>query len=379
MKINAVTVLGCTGSVGTQTLDAAEALGLRITALAAGKNIDIAEAQARRFRPDFIALADESAASALRARLAGTGISVGGGASAVLEAAAMPTGRVVGAIVGIAGLRPCLAALEAGNSLALANKESLVCAGALFTKRRDRLFPVDSEHCAIWQCLDSGRKADVSRLILTASGGPFRGYTRERLASVSPEDALRHPSWRMGPKITVDSATMMNKGFELIEASWLFDVPPERIDVLVHPQSVVHSMVEFSDGAVIAQLAEPDMRLPIAYALTYPERRGVGVKRLRLEERGELTFFAPDPIAFPAPSVARRAFALGGTACASLNAVNEAAVAGFLSGRIGFTDITGIAEEVLSRSEVLPVSSLEAVEQADAEARRLYGEIISRR
>lgn len=376
-----ITVLGATGSIGRQTLDVAERLGIGVRAIAAGRNVNAMEEAARRFRPAFAAMQDEDAAQALKERLRDTGIRVGGGEAAVLEAARMEADKTVAAIVGIAGLRPCLAAIEAGRDVALANKEALVCGGALVTaaaKRRNvRLIPVDSEHSAVYQCLQ-GHK-NKKRILLTASGGPFFGRTRSELRSVTVEQALAHPNWRMGAKISIDSATMVNKGLELIEASWLFDVPEQNIDILVHRQSIVHSMVEFEDGAILAQLGVPDMRVPIAYALTGPERVDFGADRLDLRRLASLTFEAPDEETFPATKLARAAFRMGGTAPVIFNGANEAAVALFLAGRIGFLKITELIEGALEACAAEPLTGVESVFAADRQAREAVERLALRR
>ena len=376
-----ITVLGATGSIGRQTLDVAERLGIGVRAIAAGQNVDAMEEAARRFRPAFAAMRDEAAAEALKVRLRDTGIRVGGGEAAVLEAARMESDKTVAAIVGIAGLRPCLAAIETGRDVALANKEALVCGGALVTaaaKRRNvRLIPVDSEHSAVYQCLQ-GHK-NKKRILLTASGGPFFGRTRSELRSVTVAQALAHPNWRMGAKISIDSATMVNKGLELIEASWLFDVPEQSIDILVHRQSIVHSMVEFEDGAILAQLGVPDMRVPIAYALTGPERVDFGAERLDFRRLASLTFEAPDEETFPATKLARAAIRTGGTAPVIFNGANEAAVALFLAGRIGFLKITELIEGALEACAAEPLTCIESVFEADRQAREAVGRLALRR
>ena len=376
-----ITVLGATGSIGRQTLDVAERIGIGVRAIAAGRNVNAMEEAARRFHPAFAAMQDEDAAQALKERLRDTGIRVGGGEAVVLEAARMEADKTVAAIVGIAGLRPCLAAIETGRDVALANKEALVCGGALVTaaaKRRNvRLIPVDSEHSAVYQCLQ-GHK-NKKRILLTASGGPFFGRTRSELRSVTVEQALAHPNWRMGAKISIDSATMVNKGLELIEASWLFDVPEQNIDILVHRQSIVHSMVEFEDGAILAQLGVPDMRVPIAYALTGPERVDFGAERLDLRRLASLTFEAPDEETFPATKLARAAFRTGGTAPVIFNGANEAAVALFLAGRIGFLKITELIEGALEACAAEPLTGVESVFAADRQAREAVERLALRR
>ena len=369
-----LSLLGATGSIGRQTLDVAEHLGLEVCALAAGKRVRELEDAARRFRPKLAVLYDEKAAAELRIKLADTETKVLSGMGGLLEAASMEEAdTVLAAMSGAVGLRPALRALEAGKKLALANKETLVCAGNLVTalakERGLPLLPVDSEHSAIFQCLQGG--GEVRRILLTASGGPFRTLGREALKTVTREDALKHPNWAMGPKITVDSATLMNKGLEFIEAMWLFGLPPEKITVLVHPQSVVHSAVEFADGAVIAQLGTPDMRLPIQLALTWPERKPSPAPALDLTKTAPLTFEEPDLRRFPCLALAMECAGHKGTAdCAVMNAANEEAVDAFLRGQIGFTQICDLVAAVLERLSGLPGGSLEEIVAADEAARR---------
>ena len=369
-----LSLLGATGSIGRQTLDVAEHLGLAVCALAAGKRVRELEDAARRFRPKLAVLYDEKAAAELRIKLADTETKVLSGMGGLLEAASFPEAdTVLAAMSGAVGLRPALRALEAGKKLALANKETLVCAGNLVTalakERGLPLLPVDSEHSAIFQCLQGG--GEVRRILLTASGGPFRTLGREALKTVTREDALKHPNWAMGPKITVDSATLMNKGLEFIEAMWLFGLPPEKITVLVHPQSVVHSAVEFADGAVIAQLGTPDMRLPIQLALTWPERKPSPAPALDLTKTAPLTFEEPDLRRFPCLALAMECAGHKGTAdCAVMNAANEEAVGAFLRGQIGFTQIYDLVAAVLEKLSGLPGGSLEEIVAADEAARR---------
>ena len=369
-----LSLLGATGSIGRQTLDVAEHLGLEVCALAAGKRVRELEDAARRFRPKLAVLYDEKAAAELRIKLADTETKVLSGMGGLLEAASFPEAdTVLAAMSGAVGLRPALRALEAGKKLALANKETLVCAGNLVTalakERGLPLLPVDSEHSAIFQCLQGG--GEVRRILLTASGGPFRTLGREALKTVTREDALKHPNWAMGPKITVDSATLMNKGLEFIEAMWLFGLPPEKITVLVHPQSVVHSAVEFADGAVIAQLGTPDMRLPIQLALTWPERKPSPAPALDLTKTAPLTFEEPDLERFPCLALAMECAGHCGTAdCAVMNAANEEAVGAFLRDRIGFTQIYELVAAVVEKLSGLPGGSLEEIIAADEASRR---------
>ena len=363
-------LLGATGSIGTQTLEVAEKAGYRLLAMAVGSRIDAFEEQLRRFRPAFAAVYDEKAAADLKVRIADLPIRVLSGMDGLCTLAALPKADLVlNAVVGMVGLLPTMAAIGAGHDVALANKETLVAGGAFVMdavrKNGVRLLPVDSEHSAIFQCLQGKpEKGRVRRLILTASGGPFFGYTKDKLETVTPQMALKHPNWSMGAKITVDSASMMNKGLEIIEARWLFDMPEDRIDVVVHRESVVHSLVEYDDGAVLAQLGEPDMRVPIQYALTYPDRLPSPVKRLSLADWGRLTFFAPDDAAFPAMQVCREALRRGGAYPAAVNAVNERAVALFLAGKLPFSRIPALAEETLAKTLPTP-SSVEDILEID--------------
>jgi len=369
-------ILGSTGSVGTRTLDvvASHPEKFTITALAAGNNLDLLEQQVRRFRPRFAAVAGEAGARELARRLAGAGTQVAWGTDG-LRAAAADTGAdmVVSAIVGGAGLVPTMAALSAGKTLALANKETLVMAGELVTAeaaaRGTRILPVDSEHSAIFQCLENGDTSQVRRIVLTASGGPFRTRPLEAFATITPEDALRHPTWSMGKKITIDSATLVNKGLEVIEAQWLFGLPVERVDVIVHPQSIVHSLVEYVDGSFLAQLGVTDMRLPIQYALTYPQRCECPAARLALEEVSALTFEAVDRRKFPCLDLAYEAARGGGSWPTVLNAANEVAVQWFLDRRIGFDEIPTIIRKALDAHPHRPVRSVEDVLEVDRQVR----------
>ncbi|MCL2409748.1 MAG: 1-deoxy-D-xylulose-5-phosphate reductoisomerase [Oscillospiraceae bacterium] len=373
---NAISLLGSTGSIGRQTLETAELLGLRVRSLGANKNIKLLEAQMRRFKPDIVAVFDNDSARDFKTRVRDTDVRVVAGIDGLVEAAcADGVSTVVTAVVGTIGLIPTLAAIEQGRTIALANKETLVCAGSLVMKtakeRGTAIIPVDSEHSALFQCLKAEKPEHVKRLILTASGGPFRGWGRDRLTKVTPEMALRHPNWSMGRKITIDSATMMNKGLELIEAMHLFDVPPEKIGIVVHPESVVHSMVEFNDNSVIAQLAQPDMCLPIQYALTYPERRASLVDSLDLTKLiSGLTFEEPDFDAFPCLRLAIETAQTGGIAPAVMNGANEAAVELFLAGKIGFYGIYESVSAALDKITNIENPSLEDLMSADIEAKR---------
>ncbi|MDP8254222.1 MAG: 1-deoxy-D-xylulose-5-phosphate reductoisomerase [Candidatus Alcyoniella australis] len=378
-----LTILGSTGSIGTQALGLAAENPERfeVVGLAAGSNVELLAEQVARFAPSAVAVRGESEAEALRA-LIGDGTEVLCGTAGACELASRSTDLVVSAMVGAVGLEPTLAAIEAGNDVALANKEALVCAGELVLQRVEqrgvRLLPIDSEHSAILQSMLGHRREDLRRIILTASGGPFRGMQREGLESVEPEQALAHPTWKMGPKISIDSATMMNKGLEVIEAHWLFNVEPQRIEVLIHPQSIVHSLVEYVDGVCIAQLGLPDMRGPISFALSYPERIQGAVAPLHLEQLADLEFTAVDHRAFPCLGLAYRALELGGTAPAALNAANEQAVTAFLERRIGFLDIPRIIGEVLEGHEPQQLDSIERVLEADREARHSADGLIGR-
>ncbi len=346
-----IAILGSTGSIGTQALDVARFKGYRVDALAAGRNIRLLEEQIREFEPRFCAVADKEAAQDLKVRVADTGVKIFAGTEGICEISRMTSAdTVINSIVGRAGLLPTVSVLEAGKTLALANKESLVCAGALVKALAEKkslpILPVDSEHSAIFQCMQAGRRSEVRRVLLTASGGPFFGKTAEELKNMTAAQALAHPTWSMGAKITVDSATLMNKGFEVIEAAYLFDLPPEMIEVVVHRESIVHSMVEFEDRTVIAQLSLPDMRDCIQYALTYPERSESPVAPLDFEKISRLTFCHPDMKTFRLLPLALYAMKEKGLKGAVLNGANEAAVALFLSGKITFTQIFDLVEKV---------------------------------
>lgn len=378
-----VSVLGSTGSVGRNTLDLIERHPDRfaVAALAAGSNAALLAEQARRTRAEFAAVADPHAWPALKAALAGTGIEAAAGPEAVDEAARRDADWTMAAIVGAAGLAPTLTAVRGGRVVALANKEALVCAGNLFVAEARAagatILPVDSEHNAIFQVFDTARPAAIEKIILTASGGPFRTLSRAAMAAKGLDDALAHPNWSMGPKISIDSATMMNKGLELIEAHHLFAMPEDRIDILVHPQSVVHSLVAYVDGSVLAQLGSPDMRTPIAYALAWPERMPTPTARLDLAALAQLTFEAPDPVRFPALRLAREALRAGGSAPIVLNAANEEAVGAFATGRIGFTEIAGVVAAVLDALPVSAVADLATVFEIDRRARDVASRLIA--
>lgn len=378
-EVRRVSVLGATGSIGASTLDllGRDRERFEIEALTAHCRVDELVAAARRLRPAIAVIGREDLYHKLKDGLEGTGIAAEAGQGALLEAAARPVDWTIGAIVGAAGLEPTLAAARNAKVLALANKECLVCAGALFkdelARCGTRLVPVDSEHSAIFQVLAGERPERIERLILTASGGPFRTMSRDRMADVTPEQAVSHPKWSMGAKISIDSATMMNKGLEVIEAFHLFDVAPERIDVVIHPQSVIHSMVEYCDGAVLAQMGEPDMRTPIAVALAWPDRMPTPVKRLDFAAIGALTFAAPDETRFPCLALARAALRRGGALPTLLNAANEVAVEAFLRREIGFLAIPEIVERVLAAAVEPAPRAIADVLAIDAAARRRAG------
>ncbi len=373
--MQAISVLGSTGSIGRQTLDVAAKLGTRVVCLAAGQNLDRMEAQCRQFHPRLAVMATREAAAALKLRLGDCAIEIMYGMQGLLAAATLPEAdAVVTAVVGMLGLRPTLAAIDAGKRICLANKETLVCAGELVMARaREKgaeIIPVDSEHSAIFQCLMGQPKNRVRRLLVTCSGGPFYGMTPDELKNVTKHDALCHPNWTMGPKITVDCATLMNKGLELIEAMRLYGLPLSQVEAVIHRQSIVHSLVEFCDGAVLAQLGTPDMRLPIQLALTYPDRLPSPAPDLDLLTCRPLTFDAPDEAAFPCLRLAKQAAAQGGCACAALNGANEAAVALFLEEKIGFYDIPRLVEAALAQAPGTKDPDLEAILAVDAAARQ---------
>lgn len=384
MAVRTVSVLGATGSVGGATMallrEAPERYAVR--ALVGGSRPEALAALAREFRAEVAVIADAGRLPALREALAGTATRAEAGAEAIAAAAALPADWTMAAISGAAGLVPTLAAIARGGTIALANKESLVCAGPIMLREVARtgatLLPADSEHCAIFQVLERPNAAGIDRITITASGGPFRTFTPAQMAAVTPEQALRHPVWSMGRKITVDSATLMNKGLELIEAARLFPLPPERIDVLVHPQSVVHGLVHYRDGSVLAQLGSPDMRVPIAHTLAWPERMETTAARLDLAAIATLTFAKPDTARFPALALARDALIAGGGAPTILNAANEVAVEAFLARRIGFLDIVRVTEAVLAELGAPAVDDLDAVLALDRAAREAAGGLTAR-
>ena len=381
-----VTLLGATGSIGTSTVDLLrqEAARYRVEAVTARRNAGALARLARELGASFAAVADPDAYAELKAELSGSGIEAAAGPAAVVEAAQRPADWVMAAITGATSLQPTLAAAERGATVALANKECLVCAGALFMRRAAaagaRILPVDSEHNAIFQALGAGRREDVRRIVLTASGGPFRTWPIEAIRKVTLEQALKHPTWTMGPKVTIDSATLMNKGLELIEAHHLFALGPDALDVVVHPQSVVHGMVEFRDGSVVAQLGSPDMRIPIAHCLAWPVRMGTPAARLDLARLATLTFEEPDPIRFPALALARRALTAGGAAPTVLNAANEVAVREFIGRRLGFSGISALVEATLDAAErrgaMAEPQSVEDAVAIDHNARRLATDLL---
>jgi len=372
-----ITILGSTGSIGDSTIDLIDrdADVYDVVALTANGNWAKLAEQAKRLKPAIVAVADHDAYADLKAALAGTGVKVVAGPEGVCEAADVASDWVMAAIVGAAGLRPTLTAVARGTVIALANKECLVSAGSVFTdavaRHKATLLPVDSEHNAIFQVFDFDQKEKVRKVILTASGGPFRTWSTAEMREATPKQAVAHPKWSMGAKISVDSATMMNKGLEVIEAHHLFGLPSEGIDIVVHPQSVIHSMVEYCDGSVLAQLGTPDMRTPIAFALGWPKRLNAPTTRLNLADIASLTFEQPDDVRFPALRLARRALQAGGSAPTILNAANEVAVARFLAGEVGFLDIAAIVEHTLDRVAAQSLNSLDDVMAVDGEARRI--------
>ena len=368
-----IVVLGSTGSIGTQTLEIVRYhKDIRVLALAAGSNIVLLEAQAREFLPDLVCVWDQEKARELAGRLKDVPVKVCAGMDGLLEAASMEQAdMVVTAVVGMIGIRPTIAAIEAGKDIALANKETLVTAGHLIMplakEKGVKIYPVDSEHSAIFQSLKGEDSARISRILLTASGGPFQGWTREQMKDVKLEDALKHPNWSMGRKITIDSATMVNKGLEVMEARWLFDVDFDRIEVVVQPQSVIHSMVEFLDGGIIAQLGTPDMKLPIQYALYEKERKSLPGDRLDFKTLGKITFEAPDFVNFPGLALAYQAGRTGGSAPTVFNAANEWAVSRFLDRKIGFLAITDLIGEAVERHYVIENPTVEQILDCEAE------------
>lgn len=376
-----ITVLGSTGSVGTQALDVARAQSVKVDAICGAKSISLLEEQIREFSPEVCAVLDESAAKDLKIKVADTNCQIISGYDAIIElAGAAKSDSVINSITGKAGLAPSVAAIRSGVTLALANKETIVCAGSIVNRlakdNNVKVLPVDSEHSAIFQCIGESRHKDIKKLILTASGGPFFGKSREELNGITPEMALAHPTWKMGPKITIDSATLMNKGFEVIEAKYLFDVSADMIDVVVHPESIVHSMVEYIDNAVIAQLSCPDMRLCVQYALSYPVRCEGTLKPLDLTELGSLTFKKPDKKTFKLLDLAYKVLRLGGNTGAALNGANERAVALFLDKKISFTDIMDLVCEAVDKITFIEEPTLADIDRTDIESRNIIDELI---
>ena len=384
MKKQNLAILGSTGSIGTQTLDvvAANPDLFAVYAITANNNVDLLIKQARTFHPEAVVVANEAHYNTLREALTDLPIKVFAGSDAVAQVAALPSvDTVVTAMVGYAGLKPTIEAVKAGKRIALANKETLVVAGELVTRlvqqHHAAILPVDSEHGAIFQCLVGENADEVEKIILTASGGPFRNKSCEELASVTAKDALRHPTWQMGEKITIDSASLMNKGFEVIEAKWLFGLRPEQIDVVIHPQSIIHSMVQYRDGSIKAQLGVPDMRLPIEYALTFPQRRQTNFERLDFTKCSQLTFEQPDPTRFRNLALAFEAMRRGGNMPCALNAANEIAVDAFLHERIGFLQMSNLIETVLERTTFIATPSYNDYVACDTETRQLARELIA--
>ena len=374
--MNCISILGSTGSIGRQSLDIISRLpGIRVAALTAGKSVEMMAEQCRQFRPELAVMATEEAAEALKAELSDLSVRVMWGEEGLIEAATLEcVDCVITAVVGMVGLKPTLAAIRAGKRIGLANKETLVCAGELVMAEAKKygveIIPVDSEHSAIFQCLmGAGEKKEIRRLILTCSGGPFFGMTKDQLSTVTRADALKHPNWKMGAKITIDCSTLMNKGLEVIEAMRLYDMPLEKVNVVIHRQSIVHSMVEFVDGAVMAQMGAPDMRLPIQLALTYPQRVECPVDGLDLLSCGPLTFSAPDLDAFPCLRLAMDCARKGGNACAVMNGANEEAVAMFLADQIGFYDIYRLVSRAVEEVPFIESPTLEQILESDALAR----------
>ena len=370
-----ISILGSTGSIGRQTLDIVDNLNIPVAALTAGTSVERMAEQCRKYRPALAVMATETAAMELKKEISDLPVRISWGEEGLIEAATIAEADcVITAVVGMVGLKPTLAAIRAGKRIGLANKETLVCAGELVMAEAKRcgteIIPVDSEHSAIYQCLmGSHSKEEIKRIILTCSGGPFYGMDKEKLRSVTKADALRHPNWKMGPKITVDCATLMNKGLEVIEAMRLYDLPLEQVDVVIHRQSIVHSMVEFTDGAVMAQMGAPDMRLPIQLAMTYPERKECPVDALDLLTCGSLTFAAPDMEAFPCLALARHCAKLSGTACPAMNGANEEAVALYLADKVGFYDIYDLVSKAVNAVPFIADPTLEEILETDRLAR----------
>lgn len=374
-----VIILGSTGSIGRQSLEVIEAIGGRVKALTANRNIDLLEQQIRKFKPEIAAVADEKAAGELAVRVSNLPVRIVSGMDGLIEAATLPTAHtVITAVMGMVGLKPTMAAIRQGKRIALANKETLVCAGRLVMKAAEEygaeIVPVDSEHSAIFQCLEGNSRKEIKRILLTASGGPFRGFTYEQLKKVTKADALKHPNWSMGQKITIDSASMMNKGLEFIEAMHLFSVKTEQIKVLVHPQSIVHSMVEYVDNSVIAQMGPPDMRIPIQYALTYPDRMVGPTNSIDFLKVGSLTFEEPDLDVFKCLSLAMECAGRNDSSCAVMNGANEAAVDLFLQEKITFTQIYDLVSDAVGKFGGISASTVDDIIELDKKARSyVYG------
>lgn len=371
-----ISILGSTGSIGTQTVDVLDSIDAQVTALTTNKNIDLIEKQARKLNPQLVVAFDEKQALKLKISLADTNIKVESGMEGLIHAACLDnTDVVVTAVVGMVGLLPTIAAIEAGHDIALANKETLVCAGSIIMdyakKNGVNILPIDSEHSAIFQCVQAAHGNKLHKIILTASGGPFFGKKYEDLKNVTVSQALNHPNWSMGSKITIDSATMFNKGLELIEAMWLYNMPQEKIEIVVHRESIIHSLIEFEDGAVLAQLDVPDMRLPIQYALTYPKRFPCKMERLNLSKIGKMTFYSPDEKTFNALSLARKTARLKGNMGAVMNGANEEAVNLFLREKIGFIDISRLVEMAMEKIEYKKDINIDDVIMYDKQAREL--------
>ncbi len=375
-----ITILGSTGSIGTQALEVIDGLDYRVLALAAGKNTARAEEQIRKYKPKYAAMADEAAAKELALKTADTDVKILSGSAGIKEISALSADIVLNAIVGVAGLIPTLTAIEAGSDIALANKETLVTGGDLVKKRAAekgvKIYPVDSEHSAIFQCLQASSREDLNKIIITASGGPFLGKKLHQLKKVSKEKALRHPNWSMGAKITIDSATLMNKGLEVIEAVHLFDLPQSKVDVVVHPQSIIHSLVEWKDGAVLAQLGVPDMKIPIQYALTFPKRVNFVSEPLDLTKDSQMTFLPPDRETFGCLATCEQAINMGGLYPAAVNGANEEAVKLFLNDKIDFLDIAELSRQMLRESFEKTYTSAAEIFEADRKASKLVREMI---
>ena len=375
-----ITILGSTGSIGTQALEVIDGLDYRVLALAAGKNTARAEEQIRKYKPKYAAMADEAAAKELALKTADTDVKILSGSAGIKEISALSADIVLNALVGVAGLIPTLTAIEAGSDIALANKETLVTGGDLVKKRAAekgvKIYPVDSEHSAIFQCLQASSREDLNKIIITASGGPFLGKKLHQLKKVSKEKALRHPNWSMGAKITIDSATLMNKGLEVIEAVHLFDLPQSKVDVVVHPQSIIHSLVEWKDGAVLAQLGVPDMKIPIQYALTFPKRVNFVSEPLDLTKVSQMTFLPPDRETFGCLATCEQALNMGGLYPAAVNGANEEAVKLFLNDKIDFLDIAELSRQMLRESFEKTYTSAAEIFEADRKARKLVREMI---